>query len=45
MVDQCTKFTSRGLIADFVGEAETDKSIITKVFEGQVKLLLRQKIL
>lgn len=39
MMDQCAEFTSRGLIAEFVGEAQTDKAVISAVLDGKVQLV------
>ena len=35
----CAGFTSRGLRAEFVGEAQTDKSVISAVLDGKVQLV------
>ena len=39
MMDQCKKFNSKGLQAEFIGEAQTDKGIIQNVIEGKVPLV------
>ena len=39
MMDQCVEFTSRGLRAEFVGEAQTDKIVINAVLDGKVQLV------
>lgn len=39
MVDQCRKFSSKGLSSEFVGEAQTDRSVIKNVLEGKVQLV------
>lgn len=39
MMDQCAKFTSRGLVAEFVGEAQRDRDIVRRVLEGKVQLV------
>ena len=38
-VDQCKRFSDKGVVANFVGEAMTDKNVIKEVLEGRVQLL------
>ena len=38
MMDQHTRFSSRGLSTEFVGEAQTDLSVCGKVLRGEVQL-------
>ena len=44
MMDQRAKFISRGLVAEFVGEAQTDKNAIRKVLEGKVQLMKKIEV-
>ena len=39
MMDQCTKFVSRGISAEFIGEAQTSKDAIKRVLSGQAQLV------
>ena len=39
MMDQCKRFSEKGVVAKFVGEAMTDKNVIKEVLEGRVQLL------
>ena len=39
MMDQQQKFSERGIKAEFVGEAQTDKAIVAKVLRGDLQLL------
>lgn len=39
MMDQCAKFASKGLTAEFVGEAQIDQSVARRVLQGEVQLL------
>ena len=39
MMDQHSKFFSLGLSTEFVGEIQTDKSVIRKVLNGEVQLV------
>ena len=39
MMDQHSKFLSLGLSTEFVGEIQTDKSVIRKVLNGEVQLV------
>ena len=39
MMDQCKRFSDKGVVAKFVGEAMTDKNVIKEVLEGRVQLL------
>ena len=39
MMDQCKRFSEKGVVAKFVGEAKTDKNVIKEVLEGRVQLL------
>ena len=39
MMDQCKRFSEKGVVAKFVGEALTDKNVIKEVLEGRVQLL------
>ena len=39
MVDQQQKFAERGVKAEFVGEAHTDKAVVAKVLRGNLQLL------
>ena len=39
MMEQRSKFVPRGLNAEFVGEEQTDKSIIQRVIKGKVQLV------
>ena len=39
MIDQRVKFSPRGLLVEFVGEAQTDPRIEEQVLKGQVQLL------
>ena len=39
MMDQCKRFSEKGVVAKFVGEAMTDKNVIKKLLEGRVQLL------
>ena len=39
MMDQQQKFTERGIKAEFVGEAQTDKAVIARVLRGDLQLL------
>ena len=38
-MDQQQKFTERGIKAEFVGEAQTDKAVIAMVLRGDLQLL------
>ena len=40
MMDQQEKFVGKGIVAEFVGEAQEDKEVVVKVLEGQLQLLL-----
>ena len=40
MMDQQEKFVGKGIVAEFVGEAQEDKEIVLKVLEGKLQLLL-----
>ena len=40
MMDQHTRFSSRGLSTEFVGEAQTDPSVCGKVLRGEVQLAM-----
>lgn len=40
MMDQKAKFTPRGLVAEFVGEAQTDHQAASRVVNGKVQLVL-----
>ena len=40
MMDQQKKFVGKGIVAEFVGEAQEDKEVVVKVLEGQLQLLL-----
>ena len=39
MMDQKEKFSTTGIITDFVGEAQTDNDAVSKVISGQVQLV------
>lgn len=39
MMDQCTRFNSMGMQAEFVGEAQTNKEAIQRVISGKVSLV------
>ena len=39
MMDQCAKFSAKGLVAEFVGETQTDRSIVKRVMEEKVQLV------
>lgn len=39
MVDQCEKFKSLGMSADYVGEAQEDKLAMQRVISGEVQLV------
>ena len=39
MMDQHTRFSSRGLSTKFIGEAQTDPSVCGKVLRGEVRLV------
>ena len=39
MMDQQQKFSLRGIRAEFVGEAQTDASVIQRVLQGNLDLL------
>ena len=39
MVDQQQKFADKGIKAEFVGEAQTDEAVITRVLQGDLQLL------
>ena len=39
MMDQREKFLQRGLIVEFVGEAQTDEAATTNVLNGNVQLV------
>ena len=39
VMDQCAKYTPRGLQAEFVGEAQTDRAVKEKVLRGEIPLL------
>ncbi len=39
MMDQSSKFAKHGLSTEFVGEAQTDKSVIKRVLKGEVQLV------
>ena len=39
MMDQKAKFTPRGIDAEFVGEAQTDRTAVERVVKGEVQLL------
>ena len=39
MMDQCKRFSEKGVVAKFVGAAMTDKNVIKEVPEGRVQLL------
>ena len=36
MMDQKSKFSPKGIIAEFIGEDQIDKTAITRVMKGQV---------
>ena len=44
MMDQRAKFISRGLVAEFVGEEQTDKNASRKVLEGKVQLMKKIEV-
>ena len=39
MMDQQSKFASLGLLVEYVGESQNDKSVIQRVLHGQVQLV------
>lgn len=39
MIDQCEKFKSLGMSADYVGEAQEDKLAMQRVISGEVQLV------
>ena len=39
MMDQQSKFTSLGLLVEYIGESQHDKSVIQRVLHGQVQLM------
>ena len=39
MVDQQQKFVHKGIKAEFVGEAQTDEAVVTRVLQGELQLL------
>ena len=39
MMDQKSKFTPRGVIAEFVGEAQCDRLAVEKVVKGEVDIV------
>ena len=39
MMDQRAKFKHRGLVTEFIGEAQTDSDAIAKVLKGEVQLV------
>ena len=39
MIDQKEKFKAKGIIAGFVGEAQTDYSVKDKVIQGKIELV------
>ena len=39
MVDQCEKFKSLGMSADFLGEAQEDKLAMQRVISGEAQLV------
>ena len=39
MIDQKEKFKAKGIIAEFVGEAQTDYSVKDKVIQGKIELV------
>ena len=40
MVDQQLKYSEKGLVAEFVGENQTDPKVIDRVIQGQAQLVL-----
>lgn len=40
MMDQQEKFVGRGIAAEYVGEAQQDKEVVSRVLKGEVQLLL-----
>ena len=43
MMDQCKRFSEKGVVAKFVGEAMTDKNVIKEVLDNYYTL--HQKVL
>ena len=39
MLEQQLKYSSRGIATEFVGEAQTDPAVISRVLKGNVQLL------
>ena len=39
MVEQQRKFLQKGIVAEFVGEAQTDAAVVKRVLQGYVQLL------
>ena len=39
MMDQKSKFSLKGIVAEFIGEDQIDKTAITRVMKGQVQLV------
>ena len=39
MIDQQAKFTAMGLSAEFVGEAQENREVVSKVLKGDVQLV------
>jgi len=39
MLDQQQKFSVKGITAEFVGEAQTDRAVISQVLKGDLQLL------
>ena len=40
MMDQREKFCSKGLTAEFVGEAQTNPTVVKRVLQGNVQIVL-----
>ena len=39
MMDQKSKFSPRGIVTEFVGETQSDKSAIDRVMKGSIQLV------